>query len=48
MTMTATLRRVFVRRPGEVGRWREYGWRAEPDPVRMVQEHEALVAALEA
>ena len=48
MTMTAPLRRVFVRRPGGVERWAEYGWRAEPDPVRIVEEHEALVAALEA
>ena len=46
--MTAPLRRVFVRRPGGVERWAEYGWRAEPDPVRIVEEHEALVAALEA
>jgi N-dimethylarginine dimethylaminohydrolase len=45
--MTAPLRRVFVRRPGGVERWREYGWRAEPDPVRIVEEHEALVTALE-
>jgi N-dimethylarginine dimethylaminohydrolase len=46
--MTAPLRRVFVRRPGGVERWQEYGWRAAPDPVRIVEEHEALVAALEA
>ncbi len=45
--MTAPLRRVFVRRPGGVERWREYGWRAAPDPVRIAEEHEALVAALE-
>ena len=48
MTMTAPLRRVFVRRPGGVERWREYGWRAAPDPVRIVEEHESFVAALEA
>ena len=47
MTMTAPLRRVFVRRPGGVERWREYGWRAEPDPARIVEEHEAFVTALE-
>jgi len=47
VTMTAPLRRVFVRRPGGVERWQEYGWRAAPDPVRIVEEHEALVAALE-
>jgi dimethylargininase len=45
--MTAPLRRVFVRRPGGVERWREYGWRSAPDPVRIVEEHEAFVAALE-
>lgn len=45
--MTAPLRRVFVRRPGDVGRWEEYGWRSAPDPVRIVEEHEGLVAALE-
>ena len=47
MTMTAPLRRVFVRRPGGVERWQEYGWRAAPDPVLIVEEHKALVAALE-
>lgn len=46
--MTAPLRRVFVRRPGGVERWQEYGWRAAPDPVRIVEEHEALVGTLEA
>jgi N-dimethylarginine dimethylaminohydrolase len=46
--MTAPLRRVFVRRPGAVDRWQEYGWRAAPDPVRIVEEHESFVAALEA
>jgi N-dimethylarginine dimethylaminohydrolase len=46
--MTAPLRRVFVRRPGGVERWQEYGWRAAPDPVRIVEEHESFVAALEA
>jgi dimethylargininase len=48
VTMTAPLRRVFVRRPGGVERWREYEWRSAPDPVRIVEEHEAFVAALEA
>ena len=46
--MTAPLRRVFVRRPGGVDRWREYGWRAAPDPVGIVEEHEALVGTLQA
>ena len=45
--MTDPLRRVFVRRPGDVGQWREFGWRKQPDPVRIVEEHEALVALLE-
>jgi dimethylargininase len=48
VTMTAPLRRVFVRRPGGVERWQEYGWRSAPDPVRIVEEHETFVAALEA
>jgi dimethylargininase len=48
VTMTAPLRSVLVRRPGEVGRWREFGWRSEPDPARIVDEHESFVAALEA
>ena len=45
----APLRRVLVRRPRpeDLGAWREYGWRAEPDPVRMVEEHEAFCAELE-
>ena len=45
--MTAPLRRVLVRRPGEIGRWREFGWRSAPDPVRIFEEHEGFVAALE-
>ena len=46
-TMTAPLRRVFVRRPGtDVSRWREYGWHAEPDAERLFAEHEALCNAL--
>ena len=46
-TMTAPLRRVFVRRPGtDVSRWREYGWRAEPDAARLAAEHEGLCDAL--
>lgn len=47
MTMTAPLRRVLVRRPGGLDRWREYGWRAAPDPVRIFEEHEAFYATLE-
>jgi N-dimethylarginine dimethylaminohydrolase len=44
--MTAPLRRVLVRRPGATERWREYGWRAEPDPAGLAAEHEAFCAAL--
>ena len=45
----APLRRVLVRRPRpeDLKAWREYGWRAEPDPVRIVEEHEAFGAELE-
>ena len=46
VTMTGPLRRVFLRRPGGFERWREYGWRAAPDPVRIVAEHEALCEVL--
>jgi dimethylargininase len=47
-SMTATLRRVLVRPPRAEDRvaWRAYGWRAEPDPARMAEEHEALCALL--
>jgi N-dimethylarginine dimethylaminohydrolase len=45
--MTAPLRRVFVRRSvADVSRWRDYGWRGEPDPQRIAEEHEGLCAAL--
>ncbi len=46
--MTAPLRRVLVRppRPGDEARWRDYGWRAAPDPARLVAEHEAFRALL--
>jgi dimethylargininase len=47
--MTAPLRRVLVRRPGgDFSRWREYGWRAEPDAAVIAAEHEAFCAALAA
>jgi dimethylargininase len=45
--MTGPLERVLVRRPGGLERWREFGWRAAPDPERMAEEHEALCALLE-
>jgi N-dimethylarginine dimethylaminohydrolase len=43
-SMTAPLRRVLVRppQPADAGRWREYGWRAAPDPAAAAAEHEAL------
>jgi dimethylargininase len=46
--MTAPLRRVLVRPPdpAALGRWKEHGWRAEPDPGRIAAEHAALRAAL--
>ena len=46
--MTGRLERVFVRRPGDVSRWREFGWRSAPDAKRIAEEHEAFVAALAA
>jgi dimethylargininase len=47
-SMTATLRRVLVRRPRAEDRaaWRAYNWRAEPDPVRTAEEHEAFCTLL--
>lgn len=46
--MTATLRRVLVRAPRAEDRvaWHAYGWRAEPDPVKATEEHEAFCALL--
>lgn len=43
------IRRVYVRPPraGDLAHWREYGWRAEPDPERAAEEHRALRAELE-
>ncbi len=43
-SMTAPLRRVLVRppQPADGARWREYGWRAEPDAGKAAAEHEAL------
>jgi dimethylargininase len=48
-TMTEPLRRVLVRPPSAAAcaRWREYGWRAEPDAAGIVREHEALRGLLE-
>jgi dimethylargininase len=46
--MTARLRRVLVRPPasGAWAAWKPYGWREEPDPARMEDEHEAFRALL--
>lgn len=43
------IRRVYVRHPraSDLAHWREYGWRAEPDPERAIEEHRALRAELE-
>jgi dimethylargininase len=47
-TMTAPLRRVLVRPPsGDLSRWSEYGWHAEPNLRRIADEHTGLCAALE-
>jgi dimethylargininase len=43
-----TLRRVLLRPPraDELGGWREYGWRAEPDPRAIAEEHAELCTLL--
>jgi dimethylargininase len=43
------LRRVYVREPleADLASWRDFGWRAEPDPLRARREHRALRAELE-
>jgi N-dimethylarginine dimethylaminohydrolase len=47
--MVGTLRRVLLRPPlpEDAAAWREYGWRAAPDPTRAAAEHEALCLLLE-
>jgi N-dimethylarginine dimethylaminohydrolase len=46
--MVEPLRRVLVRRPPrDTSDWQRYGWRAQPDPVRLADEHERLCLALE-
>jgi dimethylargininase len=47
-SMVAPLRRVLVRAPEEqaLARWREYGWRAAPDPARLAAEHDAFCGLL--
>jgi dimethylargininase len=46
--MVAQLQRVLVRppAPGSWAAWKPYGWREEPDPARMEEEHEAFRALL--
>ena len=45
---TGTLHRVLLRapRPDDLKLWREYGWRAAPDPVGIAAEHEELCTLL--
>jgi len=40
----SALRAVYVRppEPAALDRWRDYGWRAAPDPARAAAEHEAF------
>ncbi|HEU4450569.1 MAG TPA: arginine deiminase family protein [Gaiellaceae bacterium] len=47
-SMVGRLRRVLVRPPSsaDAALWRAYGWRGEPDPGRMREEHEAFRALL--
>jgi dimethylargininase len=47
-SQTAALRRVLVRAPRaeDCARWREFGWRAGPDPAAIAAEHEAFAAEL--
>jgi N-dimethylarginine dimethylaminohydrolase len=44
----SALRAVYVRPPEREAseRWRDYGWRAAPDPARAAAEHEAFRARL--
>ena len=47
-SMTDPLRRVLVRppQPADGARWREYGWRSEPDARAAAAEHEVLCTLL--
>jgi N-dimethylarginine dimethylaminohydrolase len=47
--MVGRLRRALVRAPTAKAsaRWKEFGWRSEPDPVRLVEEHQALCEMLQ-
>ena len=47
-TMVEPLRRVLVRRPpADTSDWRRFGWRSEPDPTRLAEEHERFCLLLE-
>ncbi len=48
-SMWQTLERVLVRppQPEDAAAWRDYAWRAAPDPVVAGEEHEALCLLLE-
>jgi dimethylargininase len=47
-SMTGRLQRVLVKAPAPEAwaAWRAYGWRSEPDPVALLEEHEAFRALL--
>ena len=47
-TQVASLRRVLVRAPGSVdlGRWREFGWLAEPEPALAAEQHDVFCGIL--
>lgn len=47
--MVDSLRRVLVRQPSvpAAARWKEYSWRAEPNPGELLREHERFCAILE-
>jgi N-dimethylarginine dimethylaminohydrolase len=46
--MTGRLQRVLVKAPAPEAwaAWRAYGWRSEPDPLALLEEHEAFRALL--
>jgi dimethylargininase len=48
-SMTGQLQRVLVRAPRaeDLHGWEACGWRAEPDPRRIVEEHDAFCALLQ-
>ena len=48
LSATRTLRRVLLRPPhaDELAGWRGFGWRSEPDPSAIAEEHAALCGLL--